>query len=187
MASLIAAAMIQYGLDNANQGKLATLSSSEILKEFLQEAKQVYLNKSCPPEVFTCNHPNVDEFTANLIMNSTISENTIILNGKKYAYAVLQLYWKGKAVINPETVRVDNTTITKASRNETVTYTGGYPTTYIIKTHNETLKITYYYIGFMASSFSMIAHTTQLSNETYATSIFLGPNQYAWLVLTKNN
>ncbi len=176
----------QYNTTNNRPEENNSSNNIHLVEDFLREARNVYLNKTCPKDVFTCGNSNVDSLTLKIIFNATIENDTIVVDGVKYRYMIVGFYDKEKNIsIFPEKITApDSISIEYIPRNKSVTYTGGQPYTFLVRVNGETCKFTFWYIGFQISSFSMLGRSHSC-NSIRAVEIYLGKNHYLWLILVK--
>ena len=158
----------------------------DLVENFLHKARMVYLNKTCPRDVFTCGKPNVDSFTLMMIFNATVEGDFMIIDGIRYRYIVVRFYngENNTSIFPKEITTPDGIHVEYIPGNETVTYTGGSLYTYRVQANNEECKLTFGYIGFYISSFSILGESRSCDN-IWAVEIFLGKDNYLWLILVR--
>jgi len=161
-------------------------------KNILGQSREIYLNAIRNNETLSI---SIDNLSKLLILNSTIvNETTLYMNNTDYTYVLLQVYnANNNFTFCPQRIEINTISVELIPKNPSVTYTGGTAFNYMINYENHSYNATFYFIGFMFSSFNLITSTNTIGNNIYAVTIAVNNElgspehiSYAYLILIEN-
>jgi len=156
-------------VNNANTTAAENYSLAvENFEKILGQAREIYLNAIRNNETLPI---SIDNFSKMLILNSTIvNETTLYMNNTDYTYVILQVYnANNNFTFCPQRIEINNISVELIPKNPSVTYTGGTAFNYMINYDNNSYNATFYFIGFMFSSFNLTASTQNIA-QIYLTA-----------------
>jgi hypothetical protein len=160
-------------------------------EKVLAEARELYENAVETNKGYLV---SVDNFSEELILNSTLINDSVMAVGHRlYKYVILQLYYQPENFsYTPQEVQVDGVKAILLPRPENVTYTGGQEYRYLVTYEGRTYNVTLFFIGFMFSSYYVWASTQQVGN-LYVVQVWAskelscgGCGSVLWLVLVND-
>jgi len=152
---------------NATMAKNYSLAVQNF-KNILEQAREIYLNAIRNNETLSI---SIDNLSKLLILNSTIvNETTLYINNTDYTYILLQLHnANNNFTFCPQRIEINNVSVELLPKNPSVTYTGGTIFNYMINYDNNTYNASFYFIGFMFSSFNITASAQNIA-QIYLTA-----------------
>jgi len=134
----------------------------ENFKNILRQAREIYISAI---RINESQLISIDNFSKMLILNSTIvNETTLCMNNTDYTYILLQVYnANSNFTFCPQRIEINNVSVELLPKSPSVTYTGGTAFNYMINYDGNLYNVTFYFAGFMFSSFYITASAQNIA------------------------